>query len=349
MRVGLIRGFVAAAATLTITIVTIDLSDGVGLWAFLRFMMGASMAAVLAISDAWINDTTPNEQRGAVIAVYSIVLGLASLASQMVFLFLSAGEDFVLVFAITMNLSVVLVALTSAAAPDVKQESRKTLRALTSVSTTANVAAFTSGFMTASVISIVPFYLTDHGVPGKLVAMVLATLYLGRLLFQWPIGRISDRLSRRSVVAGLSFGIALSMTVALVIGEGEGRVLTGGAGMPMQTLAFLITLLLGGMLFPLYSVASALAFDRAEGRSMIDISTTLLAVYSIGSIAGPLVVMLLSEAVADASLLVCVIVASGATILVSVIRKFTAEEPEQQTPVFAIEPQSSVEMLQAAA
>ena len=53
--------------------------------------------------------------------------------NHVVFLFIGAGEDFVLIFAITMNLSVVVVALTSAAAPDVAQRSRKVTLTITGV------------------------------------------------------------------------------------------------------------------------------------------------------------------------------------------------------------------------
>ena len=122
VRVGLIRAYAAAAAVLTITIVGLELLEGTGLWAFLRFVMGASVAAVLAISDTWINGRTPSDFRGRVIAAYSIVLGLGSLASQLIFLGIDAETDgFVLMFAVLMNIAVVLVALTSSDAPHIER------------------------------------------------------------------------------------------------------------------------------------------------------------------------------------------------------------------------------------
>jgi len=131
-RVGLIRAYAAAAAVVTISIVGLELLEGTGLWAFLRFMMGASIAAVLAISDTWMNSNTPNNLRGRVIATYSIVLGVGSLASQMIFLIVDAGADgLILMFAVIMNFSVVLVSLASSSPPGMKIPQKTQFRILT--------------------------------------------------------------------------------------------------------------------------------------------------------------------------------------------------------------------------
>lgn len=347
-RIGLIRAFATATATLTIAIIILDLIDGVGLWAFLRFVMGASMAMALAVSDSWINSRAPNEQRGRVIAVYSIIMGCAALTSQFVFLFLDgSAEGFILIFAISMNLGVVLVAVTSTRAPEVKREPHRPFRFVTSTSVTANVAAFASGFMVTSVISIVPFYQRSHGVPEEIVAMVIATLYLGRLLFQWPVGLISDRFDRRTVLVGLGGIIATLTVLTLMIGRYEGEFVIGAHGLLLQGFVFMVALLLGGTFYPMYSVASALAFDRADGRSMIDISTTLLAIYSIGSVAGPFTTLLLAEFIGDHALGTALLIMGVIVVLTAILRRGTTESPEGAASSLGTIPDSSVEMAQA--
>ena len=186
-RLGFIRAFSVAAAILTITIILLDMVDGVGMWAFLRFTMGAAMAAILAIADGWINIRTPNESRGRVIAIYSIVFGLASVLSQGVFLVVDAdSENFVLMFAIAMNIAVVLVAVTSAQAPVMPIVKRKSWRSMTGISVTAGVGSFTSGFMTTSFVAIIPFYLTNNGVDDALVATAMIVTYIGPLAVPVP-------------------------------------------------------------------------------------------------------------------------------------------------------------------
>ena len=349
-RVGLIRAYAGAAALVTMAIVGMELLEGVGLWAFLRFMMGASIASVLAISDAWMNSNTPSNLRGRVIATYSIVMGLGSLASQMIFLLVDAEADgFVLMFAIVMNFAVVLVAFTSSSPPTIEPPPKKRFRILTITSMTASIAAFVSGFIVVSIISILPFYLTEHEVTAELVAISLAALYLGRLLFQWPIGSISDRLDRRTILVVLSAIVAALMVLMILVGVRDGGILSGDFGPLMQGGAFLIILLLGGMIFPIYSVASSLAFDRAEGKSMIDISTSLLVVYSLGSIAGPFAVMAISEIIEEPALPVCILAACALIIGTGLFRKASVAEPTEHMPSTVIIPESSVEMVQAAA
>ena len=231
-RVGLIRAFAAGAALLTITIVGLDLFGGVEAMALIRFVMGMSVALVLAVSDSWINLISPADKRGRVIAVYSIVLGAASIASQMVFLFLdSDASGFVLVFAITMNLSVVLVAMTSASAPEVVRVS-------------------------------------------------------GRSRCCWP--------------------------------------------------------------YPLQSVATALAFDRAEEGNLPQTATTMLGLNSIGSILGPFTVMVLTSVMRDSALMVCILILGSVACLISLVKKASTEAPEPMASVLDAST-NSVEMAEVAA
>jgi len=349
-RVGLIRSYAGAAAVVTISIVGLDLLDGALFWSIMRFIMGASIAAVLAISDAWLNGNTPGDLRGRVIAAYSIVLGLGSLASQTVFLFVDAGTGgFALMFAVFMNIAVVLVAFTSSQPPalEAAAEKRSTMFAISSWM--ASVAAFVSGFATVSIVSILPFYLTEHAVSGQLVAMSLATLYLGRLLSQWPVGALSDRMDRRIVIVALAAVVAALMLLMLVIGAREGRIVSGAEGPLLQFTAFGCMFLLGGAIYPIYSVASALAFDHAEGRSMIDISKSLLVIYSVGSIAGPFLVMAVSEIIGDDALAYCVLAAAIVVIGTGLLLKASTEAVEEPVAANVIIPESSVEMVEAAA
>ena len=351
IRVGLIRAYAGAAAIVTISIVGLDLLDGTLLWSFLRFMMGASIAALLAISDAWLNGNTPSDLRGRIIAIYSIVMGTGALVSQMIFLFVGAETDgFVLMFAVAMNLAVVLVALASSRPPVLETPAERRSQVLTITSWTAGVAAFGSGFAVISVISIIPFYLTEHEVSGRLVAMSLGALYLGRLLFQWPIGSLSDRLDRRIVLVALAAVVAAVMVGLLLVGARDGRMIGGDLGPLLQAVAFGSMFLLGGMLFPIYSVASALAFDRAEGRSMIDISRSLLVLYSAGSISGPFVVMVVGEIFDDGALALCVLASAILIMGTGVVRMaLTRTVFEQHASPAVIIPESSVEMVEAAA
>ena len=349
-RVGLIRAFAAASAVVTVTIIALDLVYGVWLWALLRFTMGAAMAALLAIADTWINDKTPNKQRGSVIAVYATLMSAASLVGQIVFLIFDADADgFVLMFAVSTNIAVVLVAMTASAAPKMHTRPTKFEFNFVVTSKTATVCAFNAGFMTAAVVAVVPFYQTSQGVGENLVAITMISLFLGRLLFMWPAGWLSDRLDRRTVLIGLSAIVAFIALLIWFLAELEGHMIRGDGGMPKQILALLIMLLFGGALYPINSVASSLSFDRAEGKQLVDVSTTNLAVNSLGAIIGPLVVSVLSGIVGLGALFMAIAIAATVNLVVALVRRPLVASPAQNTPSVASATDSSIGMAQAAA
>lgn len=348
-RIGLIRAYAAAAAILTISIVGLELLEGTAEWALLRFIMGASVAAVLAVSDVWMNGRLPQQIRGRIIAIYSIVLGLGSVVSQLVLVTVDVEtEGLVLLFAVLMNLAVVLVTTTSTEAPSIARRPVGQFRLVTITSKTAGLAAFVSGFSTVAIVTIIPFYLAKHDTPSKLVALGLFALYLGRLFSQWPVGFLSDRLDRRTVLGGLSMLVAALMVTLVLLGPSEGKALSGELGLAMQGLVFILAIALGAALFPIYSVASSLAFDRADEQSMLEVSTTLLVIYSLGSIAGPFTVMLLTPYLGDYSLMVSVSVACVVLMFASGLRKSMVAPPAEHTAASFV-PEGSLEMARAVA
>lgn len=346
-RSGVIRTYAAAAAIATITIIGLEALDNTFSWAALRFVMGASIATVLAVSDTWINHEAPKDRRGQVIALYSIILGLASIGSQVVFLWMgSDAESLILYFAALMNISVAVIAVTKSEQP-VMPPATGSKTALNIPSPTAGLGAFVSGFSVSSTISVLPFYLTSHGLSVSLVAIVIMLLYGGRLFAQWPVGILSDRVDRRLVIISLAIPAILVMIATAVIGDGEGRAFTGAQGSVVQIFAFLSPVLLGAAIFPLYSVSSALAFDRAADGTTTEVSSTLLLLYSIGSVVGPTTVMITSSVIGDYALQGCVVAVNLVLITVAFLRISRVEAPEDTSPSVPI-PENSLKMVQEA-
>jgi MFS family permease len=349
-RIGLVRGYAAAAGIMTITIVALEMLDSAFAWILLRFLMGASFAAVMAIADSWINDKAPRDQRGKILAVYAVVLGLASIVSQVLFLALDASDEgFVLTFAISMNLAVVLVALGTTSQPTLIGTAPAYFRPLCFVSTPATVSSFTSGFCTTSLLTIAPFYMAEHSVEENLVAMLVGSIYFGRLACQWPMGVLSDRLERRTLLLVLSaVGIGVCVTSFLFAG-GQGENISGARGEPRQVMSYLFGFLLGGALYPMYSVAAALAFDRAGEKPMIDISTTMLTVHSIGAITGPVTVILLSSLFGDYALHIAILLSCSMVAASCILGKATRAAAEMPTKAVKAIPTESVGMAATAA
>jgi MFS family permease len=99
----------------------------------------------------------------------------------------------------------------------------------------------------------------------------------------------------------------------------------------------------------MYSVAAALAFDRAEGRPLMDISTTILIVNSLGAILGPLVVMVLGFFLGDYALHAGIFLACGAVAITCITGKATRPAAESPTPAVKVISTDSLDMAEATA
>lgn len=166
----------------------------------------------------------------------------------------------------------------------------------------------------------------------------------------WPIGQLSDRMERRLLRMVLSGAAVLLLLIAVAVGEGEARAVAGQQGLAVQMIVFVIILLIGGSMYPMYSVASGLAFDRADGRPMIEISKTILAVNSLGAIAGPFAIPLLGAVVGDGlALPTGLLLACALNLVVAAMSRRAPVRASEQTPAVASIPPTSVEMVQAAA
>jgi len=95
-------------------------------------------------------------------------------------------------------------------------------------------------------------------------------------LFQIPVGRVSDLLDRRLVLAALGAGLAALAVALLFLPHSLSVVLPAAA-------------LLGGFMSTLYPVCVAHAHDRMPADRVVAVSGALVLMSGIGSVLGPLI------------------------------------------------------------
>ena len=99
---------------------------------------------------------------------------------------------------------------------------------------------------------------------------------LGAIAFQWPVGWLSDHLPRRGVMFGVAAVGVLMPLVALAVE-------------PDSNVALVAMFVLGGAMFPLYSLTLAYSNDWLRQEEILGASATLVRVNGTGAIVGPLV------------------------------------------------------------
>jgi MFS family permease len=317
LRIGYIRAFAAAAALCTTLAIVMDMTGSTALWLVLRFFMGLAIAAIFASVDGWINATTPDAMRGKVFSAYGWCIGASAVLGQLLLVSWDGlAVGFITLLALAFNFAVMLVAMTRASAPSAGppvSEGREPREGplLVMTSATAILAAIYAGLVTTAILAILPAILAGNGVSEEVIAWVIASFFIGRLVAQIPVGIIADRMNLRlmiAIVAALTGALALLGSLLVLADVAR---IAEQAGLARKLVFLLLMALAGGLILPLYTVANSLAFARAEGRPAVRIATTLLLVNSAGSVAGPLLVAAALPTVGDHALTVVIVAASA--------------------------------------
>ncbi len=118
---------------------------------------------------------------------------------------------------------------------------------------------------------------TQRGMTVAEISAFVAAIYLGGLVFQYPIGWISDRMDRRQLIMGLT---------------AVGAVLTLGGAFVSSPYVLVLALgfIVGGVANPLYSLIIAYTNDFLTPADMAAASGGLLFINGLGAISGPLVI-----------------------------------------------------------
>lgn len=286
-RVGHVRIFAAMAALAALAALAHSVWVDPWLWFLLRVVSGAASTTMYIVVESWVNARAQNEYRGLLLSVYMVVwllsmaggqllLDVADPAGHLLFLLVTAGYI----------LAILPLTLATSPAPDYASPKRVSLAVLWRVSPLAAIGAAGVGMIHGALIGLAAVYAKSAGFALSQVAWLTAAIFLGGLVLQLPIGRLSDRFERRLVLVGITLAAAL---VAL-------------AGLLLQDFVWLLAVmaLLGGLALPLYPICLALANDRLSQQEMVGASATIYLLVGLGAAAGPPVAGFLMEALGPA-------------------------------------------------
>ncbi|MBG6207697.1 MFS family permease [Labrenzia sp. EL_126] len=289
--IGHIRAFAAAAAITTLAALLFSLVSLTPALILLRLLTGLATAGLFAIGDAWINETAEESTRGRVLSIYAIIIGLVSVGSQ-VFVVLTpddVSKTFVFV-AVIYCFIIIVIAITRSNPPETGSRADVRVAQLMKNAPAAALGIFAMGFVSTNILSVAPYGAAQLGVETQDIALMIGAIYLGRVLFQYPLGVLSDRIDRRIVILITSLISVVVLVLMTILSDPK------YADEPFDYLSFefgvLIVLLLafGGSLLALYSLLVSHALDRSEVTQFSSTAVTMLFVWTIASVVGPIVV-----------------------------------------------------------
>ena len=317
-RAGHIRTFMVMGAVATVALLGAGLFSLLPAWLALRFTTGFALSGLYMVIESWLSEVSPGEQRGGILSVYTIVCLLSMSAGQgFIGLAPPSSLDLFVVGAALLSLAIIPVGMTRIPSPHPIPSMRFSPRSVLRVSRVAVVCAFGGGLITGAFWMLGPVMGRAFGLDGAAVGIMMSAGILGGALSQLPVGRLSDRTNRRSVIAGLLTAGAIAALIGWLVADVSRLAL------------YVVMFLMGAATLPIYAICVAHASDNTE-LPLVQIASTVLIMNSLGSILGPVVVALLMDAWGPSSFFGYTLVCLTLTAAWTVHRLVTVERPRNQ-------------------
>jgi MFS family permease len=275
-QVGHVRVFAALAAVASAAILVQAMFVRPWPWAGMRLMSGLCFAGIYVVVESWLNDSASRANRGRFLAVYMLVLyvglGLAQFLLDLADPRTTA--PFMLV-AVLISLAMVPIVLSTRQAPQITQPRTVRYRDLYRSSPLGVVAVAISGTVSSIIFAMGPVYARLSGLDTSGVARFMTASILAAVVTQYPVGRVSDRMDRRTVIAAACTLATLCAAAIAVFGS-----------LPRAAL-FVLTALFSGSSLTLYSLAVSHVNDQLEPAQMVAASSALLRLNGLAAAVGP--------------------------------------------------------------
>ena len=245
-------------------------------WIVLRFLVGVGDNALHFATQVWITSTVDADKRGRTISLYGLSYGLGFGIGPLGLNLLQFGIWIPFIVATFLFLMILIPILRlENEFPETAEETQAEKRYV-QVYALAGIALmpmFIYGFLEATLNSSFPIYGLRSGISKPLVSTLLSSFVIGSLLFQLPLGTMSDRIGRRRVlifatfIGGLLFGLVPFTTSIAQF--------------------YLIFILAGGLVGSIYSLGLAYVSDLIP-ISLLPTANIIGTIhFGIGSIVGP--------------------------------------------------------------
>ncbi|MDZ7824585.1 MAG: MFS transporter [Ahrensia sp.] len=277
-RIGHIRVIAVTATLISMSVLAHSVFVNIPAWFLFRGIAGFALAGAYTVLESWFNEEATNESRGTVFSAYMLSNSIGLMMGQ--FLLVTADPALTTLFifsAIAYGAAVLPISVMVSSSPQPPTETKIDLKKLFNTSPVATVGAFITGITFGAWNIHTPVYGSLIGLSDAAIASLLMATMLGGMIFQFPLGRISDKIDRRYVML---FATCAGLTASIFFTFLEPR---------STVVLFGLMFVFGAVLLPLYSLAVAHANDHAAEGEFVETSSGLLIVYAVGTMVGPFV------------------------------------------------------------
>ena len=251
-------------------------ADAFWMWFPLRIVFHGATTTLFILSEYWINMTAPPKKRGMVLGIYATGLAVGFAVGPL--LFSVVGSEGILPFlvgAAIILLAAIPIYLARGESPELDERPNHHFIRYVWLVPMASAAAFVFGSVQAGGLSLFPIYATREGFNESQAALLLTVMGIGNMVFQIPIGLLSDRMKdRRTMLALMALaGVCGTLALPLLVDS--------------WILVAALLLFWGGLVSGMYTVGLTHLGSRLKGADLVAANAAFIFCYAMGTIAGP--------------------------------------------------------------
>ena len=253
-------------------------TDSLILWFILRFIMGMGWVAHWLLTEVWMNSLATDKNRTRVLAFYSTFF--AAGLSFGPFLLTLVGVDGLLpynIVAVLVLMGGVFLILVRKHTPPVEHhhENPKSVFSLFRLTPIIFVLAICTGMFESTLLSLLPIYGLNAGLPSSTAVMMLSLFVLGNVILQLPIAWVATKIGlQRAVIYTVIIGIAGTIALPFLLHE--------------DIILKMLLVIWGGILFGNYVLGLTMLGHSYKGRSLGVANAGFIICVEFGSVIGPL-------------------------------------------------------------
>lgn len=320
LRVGHIRVYAASASALAVICLLHGIFFNLPFWLLLRLLGGYATASLFVVIESWLLVAGSIKMRGQILSLYMIAFYAAQAFGQLL-VNLGTTKNLLLfaVAAMLSSLSVIPLSMTKALQPEISEPSVLSFKKLYQVAASGMIGCATSGLILSAIYGLLPLFIIIRSDSTARVSAFMAAVIFGGMALQYPLGRLSDHIERRTVLIGITGGIIIMSMLAMITFKDAWT-------------SFVVMFLFGGMTFTLYPICISHACDSLETQDIVSGTQGMLLAYSIGSTVGPLIAPIFIKYLGINGLFIYFIISSALLMVFFIWRRLSHTAPVQEEP-----------------
>ncbi|MEY8216152.1 MAG: MFS transporter [Colwellia sp.] len=274
---GHIRLFAGCVSLGAVSILICSLYADPVLWGAMRIVMGFCIACAFTAMESWLSDSSSKETRGQVLAIHNAVM-LAGLFGGQFFMNVTSPQDNALfvIAGILLCTAVIPMVLSRHAGPVIEDVTPMSLRLLYKKSPLGVISCLVSGMLYFAIFNLLPIFAKEYDIIGFQLSLYMGAAILGAFILQFPVGYLSDRFDRRTV-----------LLVLLIISAVADIAVTALVSLRIEWAVFLVTAVTSGIIACTYPMSITETFDKLRQKEMVSAMGSMILAFAIGGIIGP--------------------------------------------------------------